>query len=69
MNKLKVLWFGLIPVGWFVALRLIIWINHYPINWSGQEDIGLQMFLVMTGFFGSIVLIFGAVGLAIYLQD
>jgi len=70
MNKLKVLWFGLVPVGWFLALRLIIWINNYPIDWSSNGgDTGLAMFLVMTGVFGTIALIFGAIGLAVYLQD
>lgn len=67
MKKIKVLWFGLVPLAWFVALRMNIWITNYPIDWSGPS--GLGVFLVMTGILGTVVLIFGAIGLAIYLQD
>ena len=67
MKKLKVLWFGLVPLGWFLSFRLVLWISNYPIDWSSPS--GLGMFLSMSGFIGTITLFFGAIGLAIYLQD
>lgn len=63
------LWFGLVPLGWFLALKLMIWINQYPINWESKEDVGLQIFLILTGLFGTIALIVGALVLAIHLQE
>lgn len=67
MNKLKILWFILVPIGWFLAFRLIIWIQNYPINWI--EPSAIDIFLVCTGIFGTIALIFGAISIAIHLQD
>jgi len=67
MNKIKVLWFGLVPLGWWLSLQLIIWITNYPINWNNPS--GLGVFLTFTGVIGTLMLIFGALGIAIYLQE
>ena len=71
MEKLKVLWFGLVPLGWFLALKLVIWVQFYPIvcDASKESPIGLCMFLAMTGILGTILLFGASIGLAIYLQE
>ena len=66
-NKLKVLWFGVVPIGWFLAFKLVEWVQFYPFDC--KEASGLCFFLIVTGFFGSCLLILGSVGLAFHLQD
>lgn len=62
-KKLKLLWFLLVPLGWFVSFQLLKWIDTYPIDWSTPSAIGL--FLAMTGLFGTTFLIGGAIFIAI----
>ncbi len=69
MNKLKLLWFLLVPIGWWLAFELVKWVQFYPVNCSGEENFGICSFLIMTGFFGSIALIASSIFLAIRLQD
>ena len=66
-NKIKVLWFGLVPLAWCLALKFIIWITNYPIDWSKIS--GLGIFLSMSGILGAILIIGSGVLLAVYLQD
>lgn len=68
-NKLKLLWFGLVPLGWFLALKMNIWIANYPGVWEETSASGLKLFFAMTGVFGSVALIIGAFALAVHLQD
>ena len=65
-NKLNILWVGLVPLAWFLSFKFIVWIHNYPINWGEISGIGL--FLALSGFFGTIVLIGGAFAAALYLQ-
>lgn len=69
-NKLKVLWFGLIPLGWFLSFILVKWIQFYPVSCpSDGTNIGICLFLGMSGIFGTLFFMFGSLSLAIYLQD
>jgi hypothetical protein len=67
MDKLKVLWFGLVPIGWWLAFEVIKWGHYYPIDC--KEPNGICIFIFFTQFFGSIAFIGASIGLAIYLQD
>ncbi len=69
MKKLKLLWFLLVPLGWFLAFQLTKWVQFYPSNSPVGEPTGLDLFLAATGIFGTLILILGSVGLAIYLQE
>lgn len=70
-NKLKVLWFLSVPLAWFLSFKLVEWVQFYPLNCDMGPDSadGLCMFLIMTGFFGTLLLMIGGVALAIYMQD
>ena len=70
-NKLKVLWFGLIPLGWFLAFKLILWVTYYPITCNADDSspVSLCIFLTFTGFLGTFFLVGSSIALAIQLQD
>lgn len=72
MKKLKLLWFSLVPLGWFLSFRLIEWVQFYPINCN--PDIpnsaeGLCIFLGMSAVFGTFLIMISSIALAIHLQD
>ena len=69
-NKLKVLWFLVVPLSWFCAFELVKWVSYYPTPCiEGSNDLGLCIFLAMTGLFGSMLGLIGGVALAIHMQD
>ncbi|MES2408773.1 MAG: hypothetical protein V4509_00550 [Patescibacteria group bacterium] len=71
-NKLKILWFGLVPLSWCLAFLLVKWAQFYPINCDlslPDSPGGLCIFIGLTGVCGTIILLFAGFGFAIYLQD
>ena len=72
MNKLKILWFGLIPLGWFLSFRLVEWVQFYPITCNPDvpnSPDGLCIFLMMSGVFGTVLIMISFIALAFHLQD
>lgn len=68
MNKLKLLWLGLVPIGWYLAFLLVKWVQYYPVDCSTDDmKIGLCMFLFLSGLLGSALLMVGSIGLAVML--
>ncbi len=69
-NKLKVLWFAVIPLGWWLSFILVKWVQFYPIDClTNDSPIGLCLFLVMSGLIGTVAIFTSSIALAIYMQD
>lgn len=65
MKKLKILWFGLVPLAWIACHWLWVTAGRH----LTREPSADAMWWVLTSIFGSLFLLMGSVTLAIYLQD
>jgi len=70
MNKIKILWFLVVPIAWLLSLKLIEWITYYPVSCSTSDSpVGICMWFAMTGIFGVLGLVVGSIILAFYMQE
>lgn len=65
MEKLKILWFGLVPLGWFISFELVKWAIFYPVDYIQYPGIGA--FMILTCLIGIPVMYIGSVLLSVYL--
>lgn len=67
-EKLKLLWFGIVPLAWYINFKFIELIQDYSIkNWDGPIALGL--FLTALELVVPVLIFLGAISLAFYLQD